>query len=135
MPPRGLWIVAYAITLHLTWGVLLLISDAPARVTAVHVLAMLLGPQLLAVALLGVGLAAWLAVARDRAGHLEFFLILPQQVTLMLSAGGAVLAMWTGHFADGEPRPHAFILADQAPAVLAALLHTGAILGWFRRGR
>jgi hypothetical protein len=45
----------------------------------------------------------------------------------MMSAAGAIEAMWLGQFADGVLRPTAFIAADQMYTVLAALGHTVAI--------
>jgi hypothetical protein len=54
--------------------------------------------------------------------------LLPQQFVLMLSAVGAGMAMWAGAFADGVARPPAFIIADQMPAILAAIGHTYAII-------
>jgi hypothetical protein len=53
---------------------------------------------------------------------------LPQQAILIMSAWTALTAMWSGEFADGVSRPVAFIVADQAPAVIAAALHAVALV-------
>ncbi len=46
----------------------------------------------------------------------------------MISAVGALGAMITGMFADGVVRPHEFIIADQVPAVLLALMTVLALM-------
>lgn len=56
-----------------------------------------------------------------------FFFLLPQQTVLLLSAIGALGAMISGTFADGIVRSSAFLVADQAPVVVAAVLHTISI--------
>lgn len=60
---------------------------------------------------------------------------LPQQLLLMISAGSSLWAVLLSQYADGAPRHWAFIFADQLPAILAALCHTGALIafhgGWW----
>lgn len=81
----------------------------------------------LAAWLIGIAIAATSSLVWPdrRRGLLE---LLPQQFTLMMSAGGAIVCIWAGHFADGVIRPSAFLLVDQIPAVLIALMHSGAIV-------
>jgi hypothetical protein len=55
-------------------------------------------------------------------------MLLPQQLLLYLSAGGAIEAIWRGHFADGVERSHAFLLVDQCPLVLIAFFHSWALM-------
>jgi hypothetical protein len=55
-------------------------------------------------------------------------LLVPQQFVLIISASGALHAAFVGHYADGVPRPWQFILGDQLPVILAALLYTYALL-------
>jgi hypothetical protein len=59
-------------------------------------------------------------------------LMVPQQFLLFISAGGAIQAMVEGQFADGTIRSVYFLLADQSPAVLAAIGHTLAIVATAR---
>jgi len=63
-----------------------------------------------------------------RYGFWGLTLALPQQFILMESLIGAVIAISTSSFADGVIRPRLFIAADQVPAILAAILHTMAIV-------
>lgn len=73
------------------------------------------------------GLAAW-AVTRRQPSLRSLSALLPQQVLLTLSAYAATAAVIAGHYGDGLPRPRLFILADQAPAILALILHTAAVI-------
>lgn len=55
-------------------------------------------------------------------------LLVPQQILLMMSAAGAIDAVWLAQFADGITRPRAFIAADQCYSVLIAGGHTIALI-------
>ena len=122
------WIIWYAVALHVTWGLLLLVSADPAQVTAVnHVRLALGGRWTSAVGLLVIGGAAGIGLVQ----HIRWMsltMLLPQQFILMLSALGALHSIATGTFADGAHYPRAFIAADQLPAILAATFHTCAII-------
>lgn len=121
------WIIWYAIVLHWIWGVSLLSSDSPLGVTAVSsivslgvVSSMTAGIYFLLISCLAlVGLGAPKKVG--------VWFILPQSLTLIFSAYGAIMAMVAGRFADGVPRPASFLIADQAPAVIAAFFHLVAV--------
>jgi hypothetical protein len=118
-------IILYAVLLHLTWAVVLFLSDSAGNATAIHALLDLV-PRYWAVAIYGgVGLIALYGMIKIR---ICLYCLLPQQFILMVSAVGAVYAMWTGHFADGVARSVPFIIADQVSGVLAALGHTYAII-------
>jgi len=69
----------------------------------------------------------------SRLGLRTLILLIPQQFFLCLAAGGSVMAIYSGHYADGVLRSQAFILADQSPWVLAALLYTVSVVNDFRR--
>lgn len=73
------------------------------------------------------GLAMW-GVTRRRPSWQGLAALLPQQAILTFSAYAAVAAVAVAHYGDGVPRPRLFILADQAPAVLAMVLHTAAVV-------
>ena len=53
---------------------------------------------------------------------------IPQQFIMFLCAGGAIHAMARGTFADGTVRSHAFLIADQFPALALAIFHTWAMV-------
>lgn len=61
------------------------------------------------------------------------FLLIPQQILLMMTAAGASEAIWLGQFADGVLRSHVFIAADQIGSILLAVGHTIAIIAHARR--
>jgi hypothetical protein len=57
-------------------------------------------------------------------------MLLPQQTLLMISACGAILAIYFSRYADGVVRPRPFIAADQIHVILAALGHTTAVVAY-----
>lgn len=124
--------ICYAIALHFVWAFLLIYDPGTVNATPVHALYrifaglsyypdnFLAGICFFCSALATLGLATsrpWLVV-----------LLIPQQVLLLMSATGAFEAMWLSQFADGVFRSRGFIIADQIPAVIAAVGHTVAII-------
>lgn len=120
-------IIMYAIILHYVWAVTLLIDGNAAAVTATSGLYGRFD-RLVPYFLLFVATSAWLSITRPRISLWPVLLIIPQQIALMLSAYAAIDAMVSSRFADGIQRPHAFIVADQCPAVLIMVFHTVAVL-------
>jgi hypothetical protein len=125
--------VMCCISLHLTWALLLFV-DGPsaAGATAMASLHYVIPDYML--------LAGVFALVAYSAGVALFcrwpwicWLLLPQQIALMLSASGAIAAMYLGQYADGVPRPHAFVTADQVLVVLATFWHTVAIISHVHR--
>lgn len=126
---NGKWIVIYAVLLHLTWAVTLA-TFPPVRTTAIDLLLRLFGnsaPLAGGVLALSIFLAIT-ALSLPNRPVTSFAFLLPQQFLLTVSAVGALAAMISGHFADGVIRPHEFIIADQAPAVLLAFMHAIALM-------
>src|SRR5215813_2474946 len=121
------WIIWYAVLLHTLWASLLLASQQPYGATALHVYSAL--PRLLmaGVLLTASVLAAW-AITRRQPSWQTLAALLPQQAILTVSAYAAAAAVVTAHYGDGVIRPRPFILADQAPAILAFVLHTAAVV-------
>ncbi len=122
-------IVLYAIGLHLIQATALFASHATSGVTSVAAVESLLDgasfltPYIfLAVAVMA---AIGLMVGRRR---FTVALMLPQQFLLFIAAYGSLACILTGRFADGVERSSAFLLADQSPAILAAIGHTVAIV-------
>ena len=131
---RTNWLVVMGIALHLSWGVILLFSDAPLKTTP-------LGAFFLrdhyAAAVWFLSIAAVAAVGhRIRSGGsrasmmLPAVLLAPQQFSLMASAGTAVWCVVQGHYFDMEPRPRMFILSDQLVIILTMICHTAALIDW-----
>jgi hypothetical protein len=118
--------VLYAIALHFVWACLLMIDHAATQATAVNALSRYINsPELLALVVATAGGAALVGLSMKSA--FLVMLLLPQQILLMMSAAGAVEAIWLSQFADGVVRSRAFIAADQVYSVLAAIGHTTAI--------
>ena len=126
----GPLIILYAVALHLSWGVLLLLNESAGWATAVHSVLVWIGSEYATAAVMfAVAIAAVAGLHRRLAHSLwGVGLMLPQQAVLFMSAVGAIQAMALSSFADGVVRPNPFIIADQLPAVLIAILHTIGIL-------
>lgn len=119
-------IIWYAICLHCLWAVLLLWNGAAMGATPVHVYTAVPRWLFIAVLLTASGLAVYGVTGRRRS-RLALVALLPQQALLTISAAASVGAVAVSHYGDGVIRPRAFILADQAPVILAMLLHTAAV--------
>jgi hypothetical protein len=102
-------------------------DPAAGNATAVHTLLNFIPTSSAIAAYFGVAALATIGLFCRR-NIVKALCMLPQQFIMMVSSGGALLSMWLGQFADGVQRPHAFLIADQAPAIIAAILHTYAII-------
>ncbi len=120
-------IIIYAILLHLTWAAALLYDPAAGNATAVHTFLSFVSPEFAVATYIIVADVAIFGLVYKKS-IIKPLCMLPQQFIMMVSAGGALWAMWLGQFADGVQRSHAFLIADQMPAVIAAILHTYAII-------
>lgn len=119
--------VMYAISLHLFWAAIILIDDSSVHATAVHALFRYIAPPVLLSAFI---LFAALLATLGLFTHVPWIVVMlmPQQILLMMSAAGAVEAIWLSQFADGVIRPRSFVAADQIYSILAAFWHTVAII-------
>lgn len=125
--------IYYAVFLHGIWALMILASSDPFGSTPVHVLEV--GPRFLtALVLAGTAAMAVLGIGK-RGTTAGWLLLLPQQVLLMISAIGGIVAAVLGHYADGVTRPNLFIAADQLPGIVAAVCHTFAIIDLHRMHR
>lgn len=118
--------VAYAVALHLAWAVILLFDGSATNATALNALHRYIALPLLSPVIAGAALVA--AYGMWSGSSWTLVLLLPQQILLMMSAAGAIEAIWLSQFADGVIRARAFIAADQLYSVLAAIGHTLAII-------
>lgn len=126
---RTKWIVHYAIAVHIVWGIVILLQGAQ-NTAPTWLLSQLLGAysgwSYLAAGVAALGAAF---VVKDR--MVGLVMCLPQQMLLLLSAGGSLDCVLRGAYADGVPRPWQFILVDQSPNILVALFHSIALLEVF----
>lgn len=120
-------IILYAVLLHLIWAVALMFDHTVNGITGIHMLQEVIHPPFARWVFLTVAVLAFVGMlARDR--KIAASLMVPQQAVLFWSAGGALVAMIAGVYADGTIRTPWFLLADQSPALLVAVLHSIAIL-------
>lgn len=129
-----LWIVAWAVALHAAWGGLLMFSNSPLNTTPLHTYTVLFGGSHRAIGLILLMVAAMAFVGLKKSGNPNnegILWLMPQQIALLISATGALAAALVGHYADGVPRPHLFILADQLPSILGAIAHSAALFNMY----
>ena len=128
-------IIWTAVCIHLTWALCLLVDTSVTGITAVasmHAYAPV-ASAVYVVIFSAVAIMAAAGLYFDRfLWHrlwLGLLLCMPQQAVLVSSAMGAVLSVIRGAYGDGEPRPRAFIAADQSVHVFLCVFHTAAL--WY----
>jgi hypothetical protein len=131
----ALAIIWYACALHYTWAILLILSPDAQHSTPVHAIAGVTGGRWGAVGSCFLVAALATAAPLSRSLRLLPWLLVPQLLLLIVSASGALYAVFAGHYADGVPRPWEFILGDQLPVILAASLYAAALVGYHMLGR
>lgn len=124
--------ILYAVALHLIWAIAGIHDHSAYNSTALAAIFRMF-QDATPVILIIVAVLAFIAVELRQTAVVTFALILPQQTVLIISAFGSLHAMIAGHYADGIERSQAFIVADQVPAILAALGHTAAIIQFVLR--
>lgn len=124
--------VLYCVVLHLWWMLMVSIDSAAINATGVNALfRVFTDRQLLAAALGGVSVLA--VAGMFMRPPWVVWCLMPQQFMLLMSASGAISAIWSSQFADGVVRPRGFIAADQFYIIIAALGHTLAVIAHARR--
>ncbi len=125
-------IVLYAIALHFIQAIALAFDPSVAGVTSVATALELIGDRkatselfVLVAFLAGAGL---MVPGRTAA----VWLMVPQQVLLVVGMIGAIAAISARKFADGIERPFWFLFADQAPIILATIGHSIAMISVLR---
>ena len=130
------YITWWGLIANIIWAVLVLLSPHAMYATPLSTLSEFFNysPYALSFALFSASVATFSAMASHTKPDLRTLaLLLPQQFFMLMAAGGSIMAMWCGHYADGVQRSHFFIMADQMPWVLAALLYTISIVEYYWR--
>ncbi len=128
---RGSWMLVYGIGLYLITGTILLVSPEAMGITAMgefnkfHIDNSFIG---LIFILCGILTCHGLLIKNP---ILAISLCFPQLTLLAINSIACISAIFRGSYADGVIRPTMFILADQVPYVLAAILHMVAIIDIF----
>lgn len=125
--------VLFAIALHLEWARLLFRSPVVLKVNAIHALTQwplsyIVGDSAPTLGVIVAVIAILALVGLFMRPPWVVPLLVPQQLLLLFSAGGAINSVYLGHFADGAPYPPDFIEGDQMYSILAAAFHTLAII-------
>ena len=123
--------VMYAALLHVIEAVILITSgEADGSVGMAALLRAIPHRPALSALLLAASAGAFTVLgARHRSlpPWLAVVLLVPQQVFLCITAIGAWMAVWHGHYADGVERSSLFITADQLPRGMFSLIHLTAV--------
>lgn len=123
-------IVLCCIALHLWWAATISFDSSGIGGTGIEAIYRWFGSSLVTW-LLFVAVMAIAAMFIRAPWWIVLFLI-PQEITLMMSASGALSAIWLSQFADGVVRSRAFISNDQAWTIIGAVGHTLAIIAHAR---
>lgn len=116
------WIVIAGAVLHLSWGFLVLLNPTAMNATALYLLNVTTHQYVAGVALLASGVCG-LLFAMSRWTRPQATLLLAPLVAFSAFSGySASRAIWLSQFGDGVIRSRAFIMADQLPYVIYALL-------------
>lgn len=122
------WMLWYAVVIHIIWGVTVIANPSVMHITAISSLG---GSQYITAAImLGAAICAALGMIfepENATTMRRIMFCIPQQIVLFAAASSSLDAVIRGHYADGTVRPWLFILADQSPAIVAAILHTIAV--------
>jgi hypothetical protein len=139
----ALYVVALVSFMFALWAVLLISSGKAAHANPVSpVVAFTGGWEIATGVLLAAAVPAqpvvWLPRRASRwPSWLLLLALTPQQLVLLISAVGGIHAAAAGHYADGTVRPWQFIVTDQLPVILLAIIYTVAVLrlaaAWSRR--
>jgi hypothetical protein len=127
----GRYVILFASLLHIGWAVLLIINPTAGSSTPVAIILRVFGgPYRSAAVLVACAVVAMIFPFKKHRVSAEAMagLLIPQQVLLFMSAGAGVYAAATQRYSDGVVRGHEFILADQLPVILLALLYSVVIL-------
>lgn len=129
----GLVAVLWAgIVLHVVTALSLLVYELRIVPTSLGDLQGFLSQPILgALLLIAAGLTWWGMQQSTARRALSLFAL--QQSLLTVSSISAVTAIISGHYADGVARPMAFILVDQLPMVMIAVLHSFAVVSFARK--
>jgi hypothetical protein len=117
----------------MVWALGLYLSPSPMLATPLNYFARLMSydQYLTATGLIVVSLFCAIGVILDQKKQHEFIALLcviPQQFVMLVCAFGSVMSIVNSHYADGVFRNQAFILADQFPFIIAAVMYTISIL-------
>jgi hypothetical protein len=117
----GLMVVILAASLHYAWAGIVTYDNVASWATSVAPIWHWFG-QHTAVVLASFSTAALLSLC---AGNwiVRIFMLVPQQFITLLSAGGVIVAVYNGQYADGVDHPRSFIATDQIIYVLLSILH------------
>lgn len=127
--PLGAVVLLWAIT-DLIRATCLLIYG-PLETTTIATLLDLFGTPVTAAIFAITSLGSIYAILSPRRSWSSFYMLLMQQLLLIICAIGPVTAMILSRYADGVIRSRGFLLADQIPHVTPVLVHMAAVSAYW----
>ena len=155
MKIHHVWMFYYAILLHLWFGISLLAFKTPSQTVSINTLYQIFpNPELLGVIFIVIAILAFFSMAVTKSALRFGLLIAPQQAALFISAIGSLYTVFFKHYGIPDLRtigvtdpkvlayllpivkritdPH-ILLTSQAPTILAAACHMGAVIWIYRK--
>lgn len=123
-------VVMYAALLHVIEAIMVMLSSAADGSLPIAALLWVIPNRVLLVGsmvLSALMAMSAISVKSHSTAKNVIFLLLPQQLLLVITAAGAWLAVWHGAYADGVMRSTLFITADQLPRGMFSLIHLTSI--------
>lgn len=118
------WIFFVATFIHFIWGLIVFRSIEALYTTPTFVLGLIINNHtILGLVLMLISICSIIGYLQKTSNIKHIILLVPQQVTLCISAFGALYMVMSGHYADGVPRSTDFMLVDQLPIISIALCH------------
>lgn len=122
------WIFFVATFIHFIWGLIIFRSIEALYTTPTYALGLIFKDHtLLGLILMAVSVCATIGYLQKTNNIKHIIFLIPQQITLSISAFGALYMVISGHYADGVTRSIDFILVDQLPIISIALCHFLAV--------
>lgn len=123
MVRRNYFIIFYATVLQIITGIILLFSPTAIQVAQLGIFNQIFPYKLGGVLILLSVILAVFADLKIKNKLVNILLHIPQEFFLILTAISAILYISLGHYADGVVRSQAFILIDQLPGIILAVLY------------
>ncbi len=124
-------VVMWAAALHIVWAIVIILTHQTFAFTnAEFINGILPNPYIQGGFLLVVSTLALTGLVWKKLEHSisRLFLLIPQQLVLMVSAGSSISAIIYGHYGDGVARTWQFILLDQSPFIVGTGIHTYIVI-------
>lgn len=118
-----------AIVIHMIQAITITYDPLSIRAIDIHAISSLVPVEYIPASLVSSSILAFFGlIGSNSSWYLRLSLLLPQQAFIFLSVIGVVIAVVSGHYADGTVKPAMHIFNDQLWLVGYFVLHTVSIV-------